>query len=137
MDLTITASQVGLVNAAEVTKKQAGEALGHLQPVYLAGGKLYKAEAGDTAAKAAAVYVTLTSAQADEYVVVVGNGITPPRIRAGSIFTASVEYVVSATSGRIAPRSDLVTTDYITSLGVAESSSILQLHINATGIQVA
>jgi len=51
--------------------------------------------------------------------------------------TVGETYVVSSTSGGIAPIGDLVATNYVSILGIATASDNLNLSINVSAIQRA
>jgi hypothetical protein len=59
-----------------------------------------------------------------------GNQITV----SGAPFTVGLAYYVSVTAGGIAPIADVLSGDYVTILGVASSTSVLDVNINASGV---
>lgn len=56
-------------------------------------------------------------------------------ISLGAIMTIGTSYFLSATPGKICLESDLVTGNFKTTLGIASSTSVLPLKINASGVQ--
>jgi hypothetical protein len=133
-NLTQTAANVATGSAATViTLVQAGEAITQGQPVYQSSTtlKYLQTDANDTAAKADAKGIALTPAASDGYFVIVKSG----PINLGATLTVGQLYVVSATKGAIAPIADLGSSDYVTSLGIATTSALLNLDISASGVQ--
>jgi len=134
-DLTISPASVG-VNVANptITVVQVGEAVTQGQPVYLklSDQKYWKANA--TNSDLANVYgIPLTAGAADDFVVLIRGG----NMDLGATLTVGETYVVSSTSGGIAPIGDLVATNYVSILGIATASDNLNLAINVSGIQKA
>jgi hypothetical protein len=135
-DISITAGNVGIGSATTVTQVvQAGESVTQGQPVYrsTSTGKYLRGDANDTAAKAIIEGIAVTAASTDGFFLIVSDG----QINLGATLVKGTAYVVSATVGGIAPIADLTTNDYVTILGVASSTSILDVYITATGIQKA
>lgn len=114
----------------------AGEALSEGMPVYKASDqKWYKAIASDTSVKAGeySIRITATPSAPDGKVVLQKEG----DIELGATLTVGETYVVSATSGKICPIGDLVSTNYVTYLGIATTTAKLTLDLKYTGAQVA
>lgn len=134
-DLVITAANVKAGSSDNrVQLVQAGEAITQGQPCYLAGdGKYYQTDANDTATKAQAKGIALSPASTDGYFYLTVGGLT----NLGATLTQGQIYVVSNVKGGIAPYADLVSGDYVTILGTAQTSSLLKLNINITGITKA
>lgn len=134
-DLTITPANVGIQNSSPTIRVvQVGEAVTQGQGIYqkLSDQKYWKALA--TGSDTANVYgVALTSGAADDYVIVVERG----EINLGATLTVGETYVVSANAGGIAPIGDLVSTNYVSILGVATAADNLELSINVSGIAKA
>jgi|TARA_R110000824_G_scaffold395565_1_gene596320 hypothetical protein len=99
-------------------------------PVYrkAADNKWWKA-IDTSVATALAGGIALTNAGADELIDVALSG----SINVGATLVLAQIYVVSA-SGAIAPVGDLLSGDFVTILGVATSTSLLELNINASGV---
>ena len=135
-DLTITAANVGIKgDNVTLIQVQAGEALTQMQPVYqkTSDGKYYQSDANVDDETAEAVGVTLTSAAADEYVVVATAGDVDP----GTTVVATEEYVVSDTAGKLMPIGDLSSGDRYTRIGYGKDTSTIAIDVLATGIQKA
>ena len=132
-DLTLTGLKFGsTINFSSI---QAGEALAAYDVVYLLNGKYYKADA-TTAAKAAAKFIVLDAADADGYVAAFPLSRSVSITIVGDTLTVGVQYVVSANAGKIAPRSDLMSNHYITELFTGSASTVGDVSLEATGIQV-
>lgn len=101
-------------------------------PVYQhTDGKFYGA-LNDTAAHAAVVGFALSAGAAGQRGQIQTSGL----MTLGSGMTAGVAYYCSANAGGIAPVADLGSGKYVTVLGVAKSSSVLQigLIVSATAL---
>jgi hypothetical protein len=96
-------------------------------------GKHYKADANDTAAKAVVAGIFLTPAPTDGYAVLAKSG----PVDLGATLAVGKMYVLSHTLGAIKPIEDLASTHYVTLLGVASTTSRLELEVDATGVQFA
>lgn len=134
-DLTITPANVKPVGAAAQTKYVVvGEAVVQGEVVYLnsSDNKHYKADADTSEATSKAVGIVLTPAAQDGYALVQTNGTITP----GATMTKGELYCVSATTGKIAPFSDLDSGDWICFLGVASSTSVLVLQPQPKGVQI-
>lgn len=55
----------------------------------------------------------------------------------GAVLTAGVPYCVGATAGQIVPFEDIVSTNKVSFLGVASTTSNLVIGINNTGVTLA
>ncbi len=131
-----TAANVKIGGEGTTTRqRQAGEAITQGMPYYISSGdnKAYQTDANDTAAKAEAKGIALTPASTNGYFI----GLEDGPVDVGATLSVGGLYVVSATKGAIAPVADLTTNDYVTTLGVAISASVLDLNIQVSGIQKA
>lgn len=133
-DLSITEGNVELATATgRLFAATFGETLLKGELVYLktSDGLYWKADsdASDTAKVAGLV---LVGGSASDIGVVVQQG----NVSLGAILTAGTNYVLSSNSGKICAISDgnHASGDYITHLGVASTTSVLNFKINATGI---
>lgn len=97
-------------------------------------GKANLADA-DASASAEAIGIAVGSAAAGEKVVVAKNGATITQ--AGTTFTRGLVYYVSVTAGGIAPVADVASGDYVTSLGIATSTSAFKINITISGVTIA
>lgn len=138
-NLTQTAANVAIggSNARTSEPLQAGEPLTQGQPAYKKASdrKWYRADANVSAEAAGSVeppVIVLTPAAAiDDWFVGVRRG----PVKLGATLAVGTPYVISATVGAICPYADLVTGDYVTFLGFATSTSVLDLDVDATGVQ--
>lgn len=132
-DLSITAANVKAGSAStRVQLVQAGEAIDQGEPAYLASdGKYYQTDANDTAIKAQAKGIAITPASTDGYFLLAVDGL----INLGATLAVGQIYVCSATKGGIAPYADLTTNDFVTILGVATTTALLDINLLVSGVQ--
>jgi len=114
-----------------------GETITQGQPVYRnsTDNKYYKADANLVAGIATAI--AITPGAADESGVIALPGTTPGQclINVGATLTVGMVYCVGATAGQIVPYADLTTGDYVTILGVAKTTALLDFMIISSGTQ--
>lgn len=137
-DLTQTAANVAPRAGCAILLVTAGEAITQGMPVYRSqsDSKYYKADSDASAtADVAGIAATPSSADGDRFVIAKNKSGSTADINLGATLTQGETYVVSTNAGAVAPIGDLTTGDYISYLGVASSTSILQMNLNATGIQ--
>lgn len=132
-DLSQTPANVAIGNQNCPTRLvQFGEAVTQGQPLYQSASdsKWYRADA-DTEAAAKAGALALTPGSTDGYGLVALPSSTPGRslVNLGATLTVGEIYVVSTNVGAIAPIGDLASGDYVTVLGVATTSALLDLQI--------
>lgn len=132
-DISITAANVKAGSSAtRVQLIQAGEAVTQGQPVYLASdGKYYQTDANDTSIKSQAKGIAVTPASTDGYFLMANDG----PVNMGATLAVGQIYCVSATKGGVAPYADLTTNDYVTILGVATTTALLEIDILISGVQ--
>jgi predicted transcriptional regulator len=113
----------------------AGETITAGMAVYLksSDSRLWKAQADGTAAEAAFVGVALNGASAGQPVQVQSGG----EITIGATVAIGTVYVVATTAGGIAPVADLISTNYVTVVGVGTTAAILTILPIVSGIQKA
>jgi hypothetical protein len=130
--ISITAANVAAAAGSTVADGTAGEAVTQGQTLYKhTDGKLYKALA-DTAAHAAAVGIALNAASANQPVrYLTAGGINP-----GAAVVVGTIYGVTDTAGGIGAISERSTADYITILGIATTTSNINVVINKSGVAV-
>jgi hypothetical protein len=87
-----------------------------------------------SAAGAEAVGVAVNTAGIGEPVTIAKSGTTITQ--AGTTFTKGIVYFVSNTAGGIAPQADIGAGDYVTSIGVASSTSALKIQIQIGGFAI-
>jgi hypothetical protein len=129
-DLSITAASVLPGSNAVVATGYAGETLTAGQLVYLkaSDNKWYKADADNaTAENRVARGLTLNGAATGQPVAVQTGG----KVTLNAVLTAAVPYFLSATAGGICPFADLATGMYSQCVGMADSTTVLQLDFGA------
>lgn len=127
-DLTITATDVEVENNNPGTWVRFGVAVTQGQVVYrsTADNKYYLADC-DASATARAAGIVISNADADNYGYILSG--TNSKINLGATLAQGEVYVVSDTAGNIMPITDLTTGQYITILGIAESTSLLRMRM--------
>ena len=131
-DLVITDANVKVKSIdAALLVVQVGEVVGRSQPLRLdaSDSRYYLSDANVDVATAAANGISLTGAALDGFVVLVTDG----SLDLGATLIVGDVYVVSATSGKIAPIGDLVSTQFTSILGHATDANTLKIDFNATG----
>lgn len=132
-DITITAANVKLAAGSNVFVATAGEALTQGQPVIQTGNDWFRARA-TTAPLAKCQAIVLTPAATGEPVVLARGGT---EVNLGATLEVGTVYAVSANLGGIAPIGDLLSTEFITTLGTAKTAAILLFNPQPSGIAKA
>lgn len=133
VDLVITASDVDNISGSQRTA-EAGVAIAAGQVVYIDSSNLVQlCEKDQTAVEAAAVGFALNAAGIGQPVTYQVGGV----IDLGVVLTTGAVYVVGAGPGGIAPVADIVSTNFVTILGIAISSTNLQIGVNPSGVAAA
>ncbi|WP_028003175.1 hypothetical protein [Sinorhizobium meliloti] len=139
-DIVITPASVVPGAGAKVTSGTAGATITAGQVVYLDStttGKWHHADSDAATAAArgqgANVGIALNGASNGQPIDVLTEG----PITLGAVLTAGTAYYLSPTPGGIAPLADLLTGDYVTLLGLATSTSVLNLDIQYSGVATA
>jgi hypothetical protein len=135
-DYVITPANVKISGSnVRTSTVQVGEAVTEGQALYLdnTSGKYMLADATDTT-KALVAGVTLTSSDLDGYALMQ----TSRTYFAGTTLVKGDPVFLSATAGGgdLCPHADLVSTNAVTLIGFASSTSEIELSINPTGITV-
>jgi hypothetical protein len=132
-NLTITASSVIAGSDAQIGEGTAGGTITQGQPIYEDANDSNKLKAAVCTALASAVVkgIALTSASSGQPVKYIRSG----NLTAGATLALGTIYVLSATSGAIAPSTDLASTNYVTTLGIATSTTILAVAPVSSGVQ--
>lgn len=132
-DLIITAASVVAGADAKIKTGTAGEAITAGQVVYLAAATklLMKAINSDVAALAAVVGVALNSAAINQPVTYAYAG----NVTMGATVAIGTSYLLSDTAGGIGPVADLLTSQFVTHIGVGKTAAIMTLGVRATGIE--
>ncbi|MCC6492644.1 MAG: hypothetical protein IT424_06460 [Pirellulales bacterium] len=135
-DLSITAASVALKdNAARTRLVKFGEAVTQGQAVYRksSDGEYYKCQSDGTAEEANCAGIAIDKAGADGYGYIIEEG----NVDLGATLAVGQAYCVSPAAGAICPYADLVSTNYVTLLGVATAADKLALAPLASGVQKA
>jgi hypothetical protein len=132
-DLSITAANVAKGTDAVVATGTAGATITAGQTVYL-DSSVNQLKLGDADAQARSVVrgIALHGASSGQPI----DYQTWGNLDLGATLTVGEIYVQSTTAGGIAPEGDLVSTDYVTVLGIATAADNLRLRINASEAQV-
>jgi len=134
-DIVVTATSVAPSTGALRLTKIASVAIAAGEAVYLvaATDQLALADNDLSSAAATGIGIALNSCAANQPCAYQYGG----NITLGAVLTLGTTYILSSAAGGIAPIADQGSSDYVTILGVASSTSVLNLGINATGIQLA
>jgi hypothetical protein len=132
-DLSQTAANVKPTAGSRINVAIAGETLTQGQPLSLVSGKWVRARA-TTSPLANCGAIALTPAVLDGPVVIAQGGT---EINLGATLAVGETYVVSAALGAIAPVADLVSTNFVTVLGVANTTATLIFNPQPSGIAKA
>ena len=132
-DISQTAANVAMGGASTPQEVvQFGEAVTQGQPLYQStDGKFYRCDANDGLVKAACKAIALTPGATNGYGLVAKPATTPGRslVNLGATLAVGEVYAVSATVGRICPVADLASTQFVTVIGVAISTSLLDFQV--------
>lgn len=133
-DISVTATAV--LAAASALVEHGGKAgttivAGNVLYKDAADGKLKLADNDNAAAGIRSVYgIALNGAAANQPVSVIKRG----QLTMNAVLTAGGVYSLSGTPGGIAPDADVTTGDDLIILGVALSTTVLDVQINDTGV---
>jgi hypothetical protein len=133
-DLTVTATSVLPSASANAEYGTLGEAATAGQPVYkkAADSKFYKAQC-DAATDDDVYGILLSGGAAGQPCAVQRTG----DITIGATVGIGTIYVLSAAAGGICPSADLVSTNYVTIIGVGVSATDIRMALLTTSIQKA
>lgn len=126
VDLVITAANIKKGTGAQTRKGTSGTSITAGQTVYedaSDSNKIKLADANASSATAALKGVALHAALADQPIEYQIGG----QLNMGAILTAGLVYVVSANAGGIAPSADLAAGWRTSIVGVAKSTSVLDM----------
>lgn len=132
-----TAANVAVGSSAtRVRVVQVGEAVTQGMPLRLetADSKYYKSDANASAAAAVCDGIALTPASTNGWVVMALPG-AEAQVNIGATLTVGTTYAVSPTAGSIEPLADLTTGSWVTIVGTASTTALLQFVVDNTGIQ--
>lgn len=132
-DISITAANVKLVSGS-TEKGISGATIVASQILYkeAASSKMKLADNDSATAEVRAIYgMALHASLADQPIVMAKNGAV---VDVGAVLTAGVEYYVSGTPGAICPRADVTTGDDPIRVGMALTTSHIQLDFRDPGV---
>lgn len=132
-DISITAANVVKGSNAVVEAGTAGATITAGQVVYkdAADGKYKLADADSaTAAAKAPRGIALNGASDGQPLSIIRSG----DVTIGATLTAGTAYYLSPTPGGIAPLADVLSGDDVVLIGLAESTSVLAVDIQITGV---
>jgi len=132
-DLVITAASVVATSGSrEIEHGRAGATITAGQVVYKASNGKYALADNDSATAAAKTPrgIALHGASDDQPLAVLTGG----EITIGATLTAGMDYYLSSTAGGICPRADLASGDYVVLIGMAKSTTVLAVDIQAPGV---
>lgn len=131
-DLSITAANVVRENGGKSRDGVAGATITAGQVVYLdvADGTYKLADCDGAAALRSPTGIALNGASAGQPLKVHTEG----PITIGATLTPGTAYYLSGTAGGIAPVADLATGDYPTIVGIAQSTTVLDVKFHESGV---
>jgi hypothetical protein len=133
-DISITAANVALGASTTPNKVvQVGESVTQGMPLYLhTDGKWYQCDANDGVAKAVVGAIALTSAATNGYALAAMPATTPGRsmVNLGATLAVGTAYAVSATKGAIAPIADITSTQFVSVIGIATTTALLDFQVS-------
>lgn len=134
VDIVITAANVVAGSGATKTSGTAGATITAGQVVYLDSATTGKWQLADNNSATAAVRqpqgIALNGASLNQPIAVQTEG----PITIGGTLVAGVAYYLSDTPGGICPVADLLTGEYPTVLGMATSTTVLDIDIQYSGV---
>jgi hypothetical protein len=131
-DLTITAASV-VAGSDDVIYRTAGETITAGQTVYkdsVTTQKYFKADSNGVAATRLPAGIALNSAAVNQPIGILRSGA----ITIGATMTAGVVYYQSDTPGGICPVADLGAGEYPCIIGIATSTTVLNVEVHAAGV---
>ena len=135
-NLTQTAANVALgAQTTPTAVVQYGEAVTQGMPLYVStDGKWYQCDANDTAAKAVVGAIAISPGSTDGYGLVAKPGTSPGKstVNLGATLAVGTVYAVSATKGAIAPIADIGSAEFISVIGVATTTALIDFQVSVS-----
>ena len=129
-DISITAANVQTTGNSNIKHGRAGATITAGQVVFLNSSSEYVlADADDTSLDAVGGIALNGAADGQPLAVCSGGDLT-----LGAVMTAGLPYFLSAAAGGIAPYADLGSDDAVIQIGMAKSTSVLNVRINDSGV---
>lgn len=135
-DLTITAANVVAGSTARMTEGTAGVALTAGQVVYqeAATGLMKLCDCNSATAEVRVPKgIALHAAAINQPVAILTQG----PVTIGATVAAGVTYFVSGTAGGIRPAADNTTGDYVSIVGIATSTTVIDVLFHQSGVAMA
>ncbi len=131
-DLTLTAANVAARGGSKTINGTGAVALTAGQVVYESSPGVWSLADNDSATAAARVPggIALNACAIGQPVRVLKSG----PITIGATMTAGVAYYLSSTAGGICPVADLASGDYPTIIGIATSTTVLDVKFHTSGV---
>lgn len=133
-DLSVTAANCVPGANAVLEYGVAGETITAGQAVYLdeaSTGKYLKADADSATAAARLVRgIAVNGASLNQPLTIQKSGL----ITLGATLTANIPYYLSGTAGGICPIADVGAGEYLCQIGIARTTAVLNIDIQATGV---
>lgn len=133
-DISITAANVVATSKVTIEQTKAGATIVQGEIVYkeASSAKCKLADNDSATAEVRAVHGMALNAAADgQPLAIAKNG---SEVAVGAVLTAGVDYYLSGTPGKICPRADVTTGDDPIRIGIALSTSVLQLDFADPGV---
>ena len=133
VDLVITGTSVAAGASSSTVNGTAGATLTAGQVVYLdsADGRFKLADSNSATAAIRSPYgIALNGAASGQPVAVLRSGA----VTIGATLTAGVAYYLSDTPGGICPVADVGSGEYATIIGIATSTSVLNVKLHKSGV---
>jgi hypothetical protein len=134
-DLTITAANVATSTGAQTSDGTAGATLTQGDVVYqdaADSNKWKRADANLSLAGSTAIGIALNAAENNQPVRIETIG----DINVGATLAVGTVYVLSATAGKIAPSTDLVTGWFTFVIGIGKTAAIMTMVMKTAGVAV-
>ena len=133
-DISVTASAVQAAATALLGNGTAGGTITAGQPVYkdATDSNKLKAAVNSSVAASAVVGIALNGASDEQPVDYIRAG----DLTFNSVLTVGEIYVLSANAGGIAPEADNGSGEYVTTLGIGKTATVMKVSINASGVAV-
>ena len=134
-DLVVTAANCVAGATASIRRGTAGATITAGQPLYYdSATATYKLADSDsaTAAVRAPVGISLHASLANQPIAMVDGG----PLTLGATLVAGLAYYLSKTAGGICPVADIASGGYSTILGIATSTTVLDVKIHSSGVAV-
>lgn len=133
-NLTITAASVVPDSSAQLKYGISGATIAQGDALYLDSvTNTLKLAVATSAAAAAFVGIAVNAAAAGQPVTYIAGGL----VTIGATVALGQIYCVSATAGKLCPHADLVSTNYVTFVGMPTTTAIINVAFKVSGVQVA